>query len=292
MFKIILKRDGQAVGDLGEYDSLAEAKKIASGYNVKPSRRGAIAEIEQKPKKNPSNSLGALFSSHHDESEEDDDFSMYSEEHEEYEEEEEEVDSQESEGEEESSEQPVETKQHNTQVYKNPLDLWPIDRPQSKPQQKQNAPARESILKDRKRVSKRFVAPHTISAQAVMIDDDGYVLIRKPSNKYRGIKWEFYGGKIEGGEDIEQALRREMLEETGYTINLIDKIGEISVDGGFQKYFLLSPDRQVQDPDMETEDMYWVSQDDAWDLIGKNKEPYKRNLRSILDKAYSLWRRK
>ena len=61
MFKIVLKRKDEVVGNLGEYDDISEAKSVCDGYNTKPSRRGAIAEIVEI-KKNPS-SLGALFGS-------------------------------------------------------------------------------------------------------------------------------------------------------------------------------------------------------------------------------------
>ena len=281
MHKIVLKRNGEIVGDLGEYDDLQEAAEIVRNYNTKPSRRGATAEVI--PKRNPGK-LGSLFVSHSEESEESEESEYFEDDIQESQEDEYSEDS-------EDSESDVSTEK--IAVYRNPMDLWPIDNSRAvakQPTQKKiNAP-RESITKKRKRLTRTFRAPHTISVQAVMIDDDGYVLIRKPSNRYKGIKWEFYGGKVDGGEDIETALRREMLEETGYTINLVDKIGEISLDGGIQKYFLISPQSQIQEPTMETENTFWVSQDEAWSQLGKNKEPYRRKLRSVLDQAYSRWR--
>lgn len=36
-------------------------------------------------------------------------------------------------------------------------------------------------------------------------------------------KWEFVGGRVEFGEDLEEALKREVMEETGINVN-IDKI--------------------------------------------------------------------
>lgn len=56
-------------------------------------------------------------------------------------------------------------------------------------------------------------------AVGVLIDRDGRFLLttRPPGKAYAG-HWEFPGGKIEAGETVEQALRRELQEEIGVTI--------------------------------------------------------------------------
>lgn len=56
-------------------------------------------------------------------------------------------------------------------------------------------------------------------AAAVIRGADGRVLIAKrPQDKHQGGLWEFPGGKLEAGESVEQALRRELQEELGITI--------------------------------------------------------------------------
>lgn len=56
-------------------------------------------------------------------------------------------------------------------------------------------------------------------AVGVLIDGDGrFLLTSRPEGKVYAGYWEFPGGKLEAGETVEQALRRELHEELGVTI--------------------------------------------------------------------------
>lgn len=56
-------------------------------------------------------------------------------------------------------------------------------------------------------------------AVGVLIDRDGnFLLTSRPAGKVYAGYWEFPGGKLEAGETVEQALRRELHEELGITI--------------------------------------------------------------------------
>ena len=56
-------------------------------------------------------------------------------------------------------------------------------------------------------------------AVGVLIDEQGrFLLTSRPEGKVYAGYWEFPGGKVEAGETIEQALRRELHEELGITI--------------------------------------------------------------------------
>ena len=56
-------------------------------------------------------------------------------------------------------------------------------------------------------------------AVGVLIDGQGrFLLTSRPEGKVYAGCWEFPGGKVEPGENIEQALRRELQEELGITI--------------------------------------------------------------------------
>ena len=68
-------------------------------------------------------------------------------------------------------------------------------------------------------------------AVGVLIERDGRFLLtsRPPGKAYAGY-WEFPGGKLEVGESVEQALRRELQEEIGITIGAAELWREQVVD--------------------------------------------------------------
>ena len=56
-------------------------------------------------------------------------------------------------------------------------------------------------------------------AVGVLIDAQGrFLLTSRPEGKVYAGYWEFPGGKLEAGETVEEALRRELHEEIGITI--------------------------------------------------------------------------
>jgi 8-oxo-dGTP diphosphatase len=56
-------------------------------------------------------------------------------------------------------------------------------------------------------------------AVGVLIDPAGrFLLTSRPEGKVYAGYWEFPGGKLEAGESVEQALRRELHEELGIAI--------------------------------------------------------------------------
>jgi len=55
---------------------------------------------------------------------------------------------------------------------------------------------------------------HIHVAVGVIVDVDRQILLSKrPENVHQGGKWEFPGGKVEDGEHVVDALRRELFEE-------------------------------------------------------------------------------
>ncbi|MFJ4159594.1 (deoxy)nucleoside triphosphate pyrophosphohydrolase [Microbacterium testaceum] len=62
---------------------------------------------------------------------------------------------------------------------------------------------------------------------AVVRDGDRFLACRRRPGKAAGGRWEFPGGKVEGGESAADALRREIREELAIGINVL---GELTTD--------------------------------------------------------------
>ena len=64
--------------------------------------------------------------------------------------------------------------------------------------------------------------PVTEVAVGVLLRGDGaFLLTSRPVGKVYAGYWEFPGGKLEAGESVEQALRRELQEELGISIGAV-----------------------------------------------------------------------
>ncbi len=68
--------------------------------------------------------------------------------------------------------------------------------------------------------AERFLPTHIVSAGAVVLNDRGQVLLIKDARKDA---WTFPGGIIEEGEGVLDGVKREVLEETGITV----EVGEL-----------------------------------------------------------------
>ncbi len=56
---------------------------------------------------------------------------------------------------------------------------------------------------------------------------DTHVLLGQKKRGFGKGKWNGFGGKVEKGETIEEATRREMLEESGVLVSTLEKMGLI-----------------------------------------------------------------
>ncbi len=60
---------------------------------------------------------------------------------------------------------------------------------------------------------------------AAVIRQGNKVLVsRRPEGKHLAGYWEFPGGKVKEGEDLEECLAREIREELGFNIRVLEKL--------------------------------------------------------------------
>lgn len=117
---------------------------------------------------------------------------------------------------------------------------------------------------------KHFVVP------IAFVVKDGLLLMNKrndPHNpKYHGI-WEFPGGSVEMGENVEEATIKECREETGYEVEIVaqlcgPKVKTYEYDSGPCQFYILPyickvVGGQLSPSDTEVLESSWMSYDDA-----------------------------
>lgn len=74
-----------------------------------------------------------------------------------------------------------------------------------------------------------YLAP-ALTADAVLLKGNEVLLIRRGHAPFQGL-WAIPGGFVEVGERVEDACRRELLEETGLKGDIVDLLGVYSDPG-------------------------------------------------------------
>ncbi len=69
-----------------------------------------------------------------------------------------------------------------------------------------------------------------VAVGILMQPGGSFLMTTRPAGKVYAGYWEFPGGKIERGETLEEALRRELVEEIGITIGAVHPWKEQIVD--------------------------------------------------------------
>ena len=113
-------------------------------------------------------------------------------------------------------------------------------------------------------------------ARGIIIREDGKIAIFNKSNKN---EYKLPGGGIDEGEDIKEAFKREVLEETGCEIEIIEELGTIeehkSLDNFKQISYLfvgkvLKDNNQLELTQKEKEEgakLLWVDKEEGLKLI-------------------------
>lgn len=126
----------------------------------------------------------------------------------------------------------------------------------------------------------------------IVFNQNQQVLMRSPSGHWGGYVWTFAkGGADRADRSPEETVTREVLEETGYTCSIIAAIpGEYESDTCVTKYFLMRPDVRTAHYDKETQEIKWVSVEQAFELIEMTKTPKgrKRDMDALISAIHTM----
>ena len=93
---------------------------------------------------------------------------------------------------------------------------------------------RDTVSLPEGRTSKREIVEHAGGAGVVALDEDGYIyLVRQYRYAFGCELLEIPAGKLECGEDPLKCAVRELSEETGFTAEKIEFLGEIQPSPGY-----------------------------------------------------------
>jgi 8-oxo-dGTP diphosphatase len=97
---------------------------------------------------------------------------------------------------------------------------------------------------------------------AIIRKDDKILITLRPDNVHLARLWEFPGGKVEAGESLQMALRREIREELGIEIRVDDKVFTLDYDYPTRSVRLHFFNCSVIDGDaqpLKVADLQWVN---------------------------------
>ena len=120
-----------------------------------------------------------------------------------------------------------------------------------------------------------FVVELPTSATALPITEDGrVVLVRQYRHPVEEVLYETPGGFIDEGEDAATGMKRELLEETGYTFSHVEHVGRVagnpSLINSFTDLYLATGGKKVAAQNLdynEDIDIVLVSIDELRDLL-------------------------
>jgi 8-oxo-dGTP diphosphatase len=138
-------------------------------------------------------------------------------------------------------------------------------------------------------------------AGALILDDYGRIFVqrRSPQRTLFPNCWDIVGGHVEPGESIDDTLRREVAEETGWRIFVVlSQVGEFSYTGDdgqdrVEQDFLVRVDGNLDRPRLEEgkhTEWCWLAESEV-DLLDEGRGPGDILIREIVTAGFAAARR-
>ena len=75
-------------------------------------------------------------------------------------------------------------------------------------------------------------------ASGLLQDGNNVLLIQRNNTRFYDRYWAFPGGRVESNENLESAIRRELQEEVGVTVNKLDGLVVFDDMRGLHAHFV------------------------------------------------------
>ena len=137
-------------------------------------------------------------------------------------------------------------------------------------------------------------------AAALVVDDSGRIFFQKrsPTRKLFPDTWDVVGGHLEPGETVQEALHREVYEETGWRVSqVLAKIGDYRYTGEdgltrLEADFLVRVDGDLSNPQLEQgkhTEFRWLTEHEL-DLLDYNAEVTGGMIRRLAEDGFAVLR--
>lgn len=136
---------------------------------------------------------------------------------------------------------------------------------------------RDKVLCPSGHKSTREVIRDCKAVTMLTIVDDKIVMEKQYRYPYDEVIWEFPAGKLNKGEDKQDAALRELEEETGYKAGKIDYLGEMYPSCGYTDehiYLYLCRDCEKGPRHLDTNeviDLYYFTKEEVLEMIKNNE---------------------
>jgi 8-oxo-dGTP diphosphatase len=138
-------------------------------------------------------------------------------------------------------------------------------------------------------------------AGAVIVDDEGRIFVQRRSadRKLFPNCWDIVGGHVEPGETVDEALHREVTEETGWTVShVLAVIGEYRYRGNdgvdrVEAEFLVRIDGDLRRPRLEVgkhTEFRWLAEEEIA-VLDEHRDVDGGLVRRIAEDAFATLRR-
>ncbi|MEH1012754.1 NUDIX domain-containing protein [Micromonospora sp. CPCC 206060] len=137
-------------------------------------------------------------------------------------------------------------------------------------------------------------------AGALIVDDEGRIFFqrRSPDRRLFPNTWDVVGGHARPGEAIEETLRREVTEETGWTVSqVLGLVGEYRWTGNdglprIETDFLVRVDGDLDHPRLEVgkhTEFRWLAEEDVT-VLDEHRDVNDGMIRRIAEAGFAALR--